>query len=860
MKIPAIQVKRTMTRWRCILVFCLAAATGQYSRAVQTPAPKTYFVSPSGSDSSPGTEAAPWRTLGRAARWVAAGDTVVVRAGGYSGFILGWDAPQNGAPSAPITFKAEPGAVIHSRNPKTPDGINLEGASYIVIDGFTIDNGDGSIARAGIRATSDSHVVIRNNTTDQCGTWGIFTSFSQDVLIENNVASHAHKQHGIYVSNTCDRPIVRGNQVFGNHMCGIHMNGDVSQGGKGIITNALIENNVIHDNGAAGGSAINCDGVRDSRIQNNLIYDNHSSGISLYRIDAAGGATGNVVVNNTIVMASNARWAINIKNASTGNTVYNNILYDENSAHGSINIAADSLDGFVSDYNAVDGHFSPNDDDRITLSAWRQVTGQDQHSSIANPGELFVNAAAGDYRPCVSSPAIGAGTSLPAPRQAPVTDLSGKPRPTTGKWDVGAYLPTTLRPMGAMHHVRRYWAALFAMLALAGLGGVGGFCIIRSRGLDRWLGPYCLQMRRRRPVAANQPVHVMLCVADHFEPGNGGVGEARAQARVDRWIERYPTLFAEFRDSDGRPPRHTFFYPIEQYNSVHLDALASLCRAGFGEVEIHLHHDRDTEQNLRKTLIHFKNVLATRHELLARDPATGRIAYAFVHGNWALDNSHPDGLSCGVNNELDVLRETGCYADFTLPAAPHPSQTRKINSIYYATDDPMRPKSHDTGLDVGAGPAPDKALMLVQGPLLLDWGRRKWGVAPRIENACIQQNQLPTLHRLDLWMRARVQVPTRPDWFFVKLHCHGANEAGQSAVLAEPMVRFHRDLARRAAECANFHYHYVTARETYNLVRAAESGWTGSVADARDFELKWNGAATVAAAPLVAAADGCPAA
>ncbi len=131
--------------------------------------------------------------------------------------------------------------------------------------------------------------------------------------------------------------------------------------------------------------------------------------------------------------------------------------------------------------------------------------------------------------------------------------------------------------------------------------------------------------------------------------------------------------------------------------------------------------------------------------------------------------------------------------------------------------------------------------MLIQGPLLLDWGNRKWGLMPRIENACIQHNQLPTLHRLDLWMRARVQIPTRPDWFFVKLHCHGANEAGQRAVLDEPMVNFHRELGRRAAESTNFHFHYVTAREMYNLARAAESGWTGSVADARDFELTWNG-------------------
>src|SRR5262249_46030200 len=51
------------------------------------------------------------------------------------------------------------------------------------------------------------------------------------------------------------------------------------------------------------------------------------------------------------------------------------------------------------------------------------------------------------------------------------------------------------------------------------------------------------------------------------------------------------------------------------------------------------------------------------------------------------------------------------------------------------------------------------------------------------------------------------------------------------------MVQFHQDLASLAARNEDFHYHYVTAREMYNLVKAAESGWAGSVDSARDYEL-----------------------
>jgi hypothetical protein len=131
--------------------------------------------------------------------------------------------------------------------------------------------------------------------------------------------------------------------------------------------------------------------------------------------------------------------------------------------------------------------------------------------------------------------------------------------------------------------------------------------------------------------------------------------------------------------------------------------------------------------------------------------------------------------------------------------------------------------------------------MIIQGPLLLDWRRRKLGILPKLENACLQGSQPPSLERLDLWLRARVQVPSRPDWFFVKLHAHGANEINHEVMLGEAMVRFHAGLADRARQDPCFRYHYVTAREMYNLVKAAEAGWKGGVADALDSELVWQG-------------------
>ncbi len=82
-----------------------------------------YHVAISGDNSGDGSEDSPWLTLQHAAGRVSAGDEVVVHPGNYAGF----DLRRDGTAAAPIRFSAEPGVVIDSENPRTPDGINLEG-------------------------------------------------------------------------------------------------------------------------------------------------------------------------------------------------------------------------------------------------------------------------------------------------------------------------------------------------------------------------------------------------------------------------------------------------------------------------------------------------------------------------------------------------------------------------------------------------------------------------------------------------------------------------------------------------------------------------------------------------------------
>ena len=263
-------------------------------------------------------------------------------------------------------------------------------------------------------------------------------------------------------------------------------------------------------------------------------------------------------------------------------------------------------------------------------------------------------------------------------------------------------------------HSTVWGAAGTAALLLAAAGQL----VLRSRGLHIWIWPYIAGLRRRASPGSG-PVHIMLCVADHYEPAVNGVTYERECVRVETWLREYPAVMSRHRDADGVRPQHTFFYPAEEYRAGHLDSLAKLCRAGYGDVEIHLHHDNDTAEGLRRKLEDFKKTLHETHGLLHFNPETQQVEYGFIHGNWALDNSGANGRNCGVNNELTVLRETGCYADFTLPSAPETAQTQKINSIYYAADDPLRPKSHNDGVDVMAGGPPSGDLMLIQGPLAL---------------------------------------------------------------------------------------------------------------------------------------------
>jgi len=353
-------------------------------------------------------------------------------------------------------------------------------------------------------------------------------------------------------------------------------------------------------------------------------------------------------------------------------------------------------------------------------------------------------------------------------------------------------------------------------------------------------------IRRALHAPPRGKVHLVMAMADHFEPaivpedGARRVPRAEQERRLEWWSREYPASVDRWRDHDGRPFAHTYFYPAEQYDEGLLQMLAEHCHAGWGEVEVHLHHGMgqpDTAENTRKQLSEFRDFLAYRHGCLATQPGSDELRYAFVHGNFALANS-AGGRFCGVDSEMQVLAETGCYADFTLPAGMfHPAQTSRINSLYECALPLDQAAPHREGVDLAAGRVPKIFPLMVQGPLLVDWRGGMRSPGRLLETSAITGRKPMSLARLARWKQAQITVEGRPDWIFIKVHCHGMDPTQKDAVTGDSFRRFLQEMVQ-GAPARNEILHFVTAREMANIILAACDGKDGNPGAYRDYRFR----------------------
>jgi len=347
---------------------------------------------------------------------------------------------------------------------------------------------------------------------------------------------------------------------------------------------------------------------------------------------------------------------------------------------------------------------------------------------------------------------------------------------------------------------------------------------IYQRKLYVWLPGYA-EDRMHQEAPRTKPVHLFVMFADHFEPGT-------RLDRTKRWETEYPQLAHRHRDSSGRRVQHSWFYPGEQAIDQNMELLQSLVKGGNGEVELHYHHGGDTQESTEKKFSAAVKYFQRFHFLKGID---GKTHFAFVHGNWGLDNSN-GAETCGANRELSLLAGLGCFADYTFPSIFHDSQPRMVNQILEAIDD-NGPKSYDHGTPLRVGrPIDDSALVLVEGPLLLFPTLSIRRLFVGIEDGNIHLADPVGERRVDRWVRANVHVQGRPEWVFIKVHGHGAStDDDVEEWLGGHLERGLSYLERHYNDGANYVLHYVTARETYNLVRAAAAGKTG---DPREY-MNW---------------------
>jgi hypothetical protein len=342
-----------------------------------------------------------------------------------------------------------------------------------------------------------------------------------------------------------------------------------------------------------------------------------------------------------------------------------------------------------------------------------------------------------------------------------------------------------------------------------------------------WLPSYLRRHRPfdRRAFSPGQPIDILVLCADHFEPARR-FGDAAAVESVRSWCAEYEDLVRGHCDSDGRPPQHTWFYRYDYPNPGCMQTLSDYVFRGFGEVEFHLHHGYDTHESMLATLRSGLDWF-NRFGAMRTAEAQPQQRYAYLAGNSALDNGACDDSLSGCPTELRALRETGCYADFTFPSLGSPAQPRLTNCIYYAKEE-GGPKSYDRGVPVEVGKPGQGDLLMFQGPVSIDWRHGCF------DDGALENTSPPHPRRLATWLSANVHVIGRPEWVFIKFQTHAIqNRATFLGPENESLFTAMESVWNRPP----FRLHYVTAREAYNIVKAAEAGKSGNPNDYRDFEI-----------------------
>jgi hypothetical protein len=388
-----------------------------------------------------------------------------------------------------------------------------------------------------------------------------------------------------------------------------------------------------------------------------------------------------------------------------------------------------------------------------------------------------------------------------------------------------------------MNWLRRLWprtviARIVLMIAMIGISVLGynlarlGWSLFHWHAYI-WAVSYWTD-QNPDPEVLDKQKHLIFIMVDHYEHG-GPIDLSRGARNNDVWCDKFRKISDQNRDDYGNRFRYTWFYPYEHHNEKIMQRLSSMVYEGYGEIEMHWHLTA-------KSGVSKENYANKLHEAIAWYQKFGamvtvdtpsKTAFAYIAGIWDLDASRPGPKSHGITNQIQTLYDNGCYADFTFSTINTASQPSKVNSIYYVEDNPDLPKSYETGIDAEVGKPINDKLMIFEGPMSIKWN----GL---MEYGAVEKDPRFSPKRVPRWIEANIHVHGRPEWVFVKVYSHGAQS--MKVVLAHDMEWM---LECLKDECSrrSIKLHFMSAREAYNIVKAAEDGMKGNPENYRDYKI-----------------------
>lgn len=386
----------------------------------------TFCVSPVGDDAAAGSAEAPWKTIQRGVKALSAGDTLVVMPGEYNETVN--ISELKGTEEKPVTISGKPGALLVAAG---RDGVMIYESAWIVVEGLEITGANG---KAGLRIANSNHITVSSCNFSENKPWSIKTGMSDYVTVQKCKMDGKGAAICIYFSTT-DHPVLSGCELHGAQM-GLHVNGDLGEGGDGMISHARFVGNTIHN---ITKTCISLDGVEHGLVANNLLYNNTGKGIVSFKGNGRETGGFNVFANNTVYFRPDeGRYAFRVIGGGHDNTVVNNIFINSSRLEAALAMESDSLEGFTCNNNILFGRAGKGavgiGDDLIALADW-QGRGFDAASIEADPADIFVDAEGGDFNLKAGSPAINAGVAV----DGVSADIEGLARLAGGAVDIGCY-------------------------------------------------------------------------------------------------------------------------------------------------------------------------------------------------------------------------------------------------------------------------------------------------------------------------------------------------------------------------------------------------------------------------------------